>query len=440
MKLLKRIFRIIKYILLFIIAVLFLGILVIFSPALWRHWITYPKMEKARAEWWAERRSTQEYIPLLDVKGVMHAHTYWSHDSRGTLPEILEGAKAADLDFIFFSDHSHGKLDTFPRSYHGVFDNIILEPGTESSNGLMVSPFDSTVLDWNKETPDLIKEVTENGGLVTYVHTEKDHLWENPDYQAMEIYNIHTDILDESSILPIVINNTVNGRKYMHWCYREFYDDQTAIMANWDKLNTKRRIVGVGASDAPHTQSFRARYTDNGMVEWVGSNAKTISIEEPGLLDKILLGEPDKHGWAFKWELDPYLASFNAINNHVFCDTFSNVNIKQNIIKGHVFVSFENLGNADGFQYFSLDNFEDVTAISGDSVSTDKVAMLKAVSPLPVLWRLYNSGELVTESDLSYEFEYNFSGTPGNYRIMAMVDLGGKLTPWIFSNPIHVYE
>ncbi len=438
MKLARNILRILKYIFFIALFLIIAGIIYLVSPSLWRHWITYPQLEKARTAWWEEKRLPKQYIPLTEVKGVMHAHTYWSHDSRGTLPEILEAAKAAKLDFIFFSDHAHGKLDTFPRSYHGVFDGIIMEAGTESSNGLMVSPFDSMVLDWNKETPALINEVVANGGFVGYVHTEKEHPWDNPDYQAMEIYNIHTDILDESSLLPIITNNTINGGKFMHWCFREFYDDQTAILANWDNLNKNRRIVGFGAADAHNNQSFRARYTDDGQVEWVGSNAKTISIEKPGLLEKMLLGEPDKHGWAFMWEMDPYFASFNAINNHVYCDTFSNVNIKENIIKGHLYVSFESLGNADGFQYFSMDKEEKITAIPGDSVSLVGTATLKAVSPLPVVFRLYNSGELVDESGRGYEYEYDITA-PGNYRVVAVTELNETISPWIFTNPIYVY-
>lgn len=438
MKLARKILRIFKYIFFIALVLIIAGIIYLISPALWRHWITYPQLEKARTAWWAEKQMPKQYIPLTEVKGVMHAHTYWSHDSRGALPEILEAAKAAELDFIFFSDHAHGKLDTFPRSYQGVFDGIIMEAGTESSNGLMVNPFDTIVLDWNKEMPELIKEVTSNSGFVAYVHTEKEHPWDNPDYQAMEIYNIHTDILDESSLLPIIINNTFNGGKFMHWCFREFYDEQTAILANWDNLNTSRRIVGIGAADAHNNQSFRARYTDDGRVEWIGSNAKTISIEKPGLLDKMLLDEPDKHGWAFKWEMDPYFASFNAINNHVYCDTFSNVNIKENIIKGHLYVSFESLGTADGFQYFSMDNEGNITAIPGDSVSVVSTATLKAVSPLPVVFRLYNSGELVDESGRGHEYEYDLTA-PGNYRVVAVTELNGTITPWVFTNPIYVY-
>lgn len=439
MKLLRKTVKIFLYSILTLLGLLLLGLFIIFAPSLWRNIFTYPKMEKQRAELWTKYRQPEQYIEKKSHMGVLHSHTYWSHDSRGTLAEIMEAAKKADLEFIFLSDHARNKLDTFPRSYHGVFDGIIMEAGTESSSGLMVNPFESTVLDWNMETEQLIRHVVERGGLVIYVHTEKDHLWDNPDYQAMEIYNIHTDLLDEKSILPFLLNNIVNGGKYKHWGYRELFDEQTAILNNWDRLNKNRQIVGIGAVDAHNNQSFRARYTEDGKVEWVGSNAKTKTIREANWFDKLVLGEPDAHGWAFKWELDPYFESFNFVNNHVFCDTFSNVNIKENIIKGNLYVSFESLAKAKGFQYFALDHAEGVTAILGDSVMINDVSVLKAVSPFPVKFQLLNHGEVIDEATDVYEYNYEPNGRPGNYRIVARVNLNNQWIPWIYTNPIYIY-
>jgi len=435
----KVIMKIFKYILIILSSIILIGLIFLFGPSLWRRWVTYPNMEKERNELWSKYRQPEQFINKECFQGVLHAHTYWSHDSRGTLPEILDAAKEANLDFIFFSDHAHGKLDTFPRSYHGVFDGIIMEAGTESSNGLMVNPFDSVVLDWNIETEQLIHQVVANNGLVTYVHTENDHIWNNPDYQAMEIYNIHTDLKDENGILSFVVNNIVNGRKHKHWCYRELYDEQTAILNNWDTLNLHRHITGIGAVDAHNNQSFRARYTEDGKVEWVGSNAKTITVRAPNWFDKLMLGEPDKFGWVYKWELDPYYNSFHFDNNFVFCDTFSNVNIKENIIKGHVYVSFESLAKADGFQYFALNQDKNVTAILGDSVQIADVNALKAVSPFPVKFQLYHSGQLLDESDAGYEFSYALNGKSGHFRIVACIELNDNWIPWVYTNPIYVY-
>ncbi len=439
MDLLKTARQIIKYTFITVSVIIFGLFLFYFSPSIWRHYITYPKLEKERANLWASYKKTNQYILRDEYKGLMHSHNYWSHDSRGTLPEILYAAKKAKLNFIFFSDHAHGKLDTFPRSFHGTFEGIILESGTESGTGLMVNPFDSIVLDWNKDENQLIKEVVSNGGMVTYVHTEKKHRWKNPDYQAMEIYNIHTDLLDEDSILPFVINSIVNGNKYLHWGFRELYDDQTAILANWDRLNMDRQIVGICAVDAHNNNNFRARYHEDGKVEWVGPNADRISLEEPNWLDNILLGETDEFGWAFKWEMDPYFSSFNYVNNHVFCDTFSNVNIKENILKGHVFISFESLAEAKGFQFFSTNDKNELSAILGDSVAVEHVKSLKAVSPFPVKYQLYRNGKIFDEKENVYEYDIDIQNKAGNYRIVASLKLNGQWISWVFTNPIYVY-
>jgi hypothetical protein len=205
-------------------------------------------------------------------------------------------------------------------------------------------------------------------------------------------------------------------------------------------LNLKRRIVGIGGVDAHNNQSFRARYTDTGKVEWVGSNAKTITVREHNWFDGLMLVEADAYGWAYKWELDPYFESFNFNNNYVFCDTFTNENIKQNIIEGHVFVSFESLGKAEGFQYFTVDLKENITAILGDSVRLAEAAALKAVSPLPVKYQLFRNGQMIDESAEGYDYLYSMDGESGNYRLVARIELNDQWIPWIYTNPIYIHD
>ncbi len=424
-----------------IVLSIFIAVMVILNigPPLWKKKITYPILEKERADLWKRYKKPPSLIPQTSYQGLMHSHSYRSHDSGGTLPEILDAAKEAKLDFIFLSDHPHGKIDSFPRGYHGFYDDLIIENGTESSNGLMVQPFDSVILDWNLPFDTLIHQVVSNGGLVTYVHTEKPHPWKNPDYQAMEIYNIHTDLLDEEGILPFFLNALITGSKFRHWGFRELYDEQTAILANWDSLNLNRRIVGIGAVDAHNNNGFKARYLEDGQVEWRGPNNDLISIKKPNLFDKMLLGDPDKYGWNFKWAMDPYFNSFNFVNNHVFCDTFSNINIKENIIKGHVLVAFESLAPAKGFQYFSVNEKVGISAIVGDSVAVADANQLKAVSPFPVKFQLFLNGKLIDESEESYQYNFDINHQKGNYRLVASLPFDNKWTTWVLTNPIYIY-
>lgn len=436
MKLLRKLFQLIAILVLILIVV----VLIYSAPSLWRKIYTYPKLEKERNELHAKYKKPSNYIQQTDYKGVLHAHSYWSHDSRGILKEILPAAKKAELDFIFLSDHARYQLDSFPRGYHGIYDNIIIESGTEKS-GLMVSPMKSVTLNWDQPKDSLIKQITQSGGLVLYVHTEEKHEWDNPDYQAMEIYNIHTDFLDEEDdLMPFVVNSVINGHKYKHWGMREIFDEQKIILARWDSINQFKKVVGMAASDAHNNQNIRARYTKEGMVEWVGPNAKTISIVEPGWKEKLLLTEPDETGWAFKFELDTYFHSFNFVNTHVFCDSLSNINIKDNLVAGHAFIAFESLANAKGFQYFSTDTKQEVNAIMGDSIQVGSVNTLKAVSPFPVRFELIRNGEVIDVADNLYTYEYKGEVRPGNYRLEAYINLKGEQIPWVYTNPIYVYR
>ena len=434
-----KILRIFFFLLKIIIGLIVLVVAYLMAKPLWNHFVTYPSLEEDRARLWASYKKPDRHISQTDFQGVMHSHCYWSHDSRGVLSEIVPAAKQANLDFIFFSDHKRAQLDSFPRAYQGVFDGVLLESGTES-DGLMVTPLRETILDWKQEKSQVIREVVGSGGLVLYVHSEEAHDWDNPDYQAMEIYNIHTDLIDEKSgILPFVLNSMVNSGRYKHWGYRELFDEQTAILAHWDSLNRHRRLVGMGAADAHNNQSIRARYTKDGQVEWVGSNAKTLTITKPGLKEKLLLGKPDVAGWAYKAELDTYFHSFNFINTHILSDTISSRALKNNLVKGHAYISFETLAKAKGFEFFTTDAGQKLNAIMGDSIAVASVKSLQAVSPYPAKFELFKDGLLIDQRENVYAYAYNKQITSGNYRMVARVWIGEKWLPWVYTNPVYVY-
>lgn len=421
----------------FIISALLLWI---FAKPLWNRYIVYPSMEAERTELLKKYIRPESIIKHTDYQGVLHSHTYRSHDSRGILAEILPAAKQAKLNFIFLADHRIADQDTFPRGIHGTFDGIVIEPGTESPGAaMMINPLKATIVDWKSDRNQLIKKVVSEGGMAFYLHSEEEHDWANPDYQGMEIYNIHTDLKDEKNPLTFLINGLVNSGKYRHWAYRELFDEQTKIAALWDSLNNHRRIVGIAAVDAHNNQNIRARYLPDGQVEWVGNNAKTISIGKPGWKEKLLLGEPDVAGWAYKIELDTYFHSFNFVNTHIFGDTLSSRALKNELVKGHAYVAFESLAPARGFQFYAKNGSGALNAIMGDSVKKNNVTSMRAVSPFPVRFELFRSGQLIDSLDDAYIYEYPIKNQTGNYRIVARVRLRDQWLPWIYTNPIYVF-
>ncbi len=437
----KKGIRIIVFGLKAMLVLLALILLFIIAKPLWNRFIIYPELEKERAELKTKYQKPQKTIDLQDYQGVLHSHTYRSHDSRGILEEILPAAHQAKLDFIFLADHRMAELDTFPRGIHGTFEGVVIESGTESpGTSMMVTPMRNTIIDWSTDRNQIIHDVVSNDGMVFYLHSENPkHDWANPDYQGMEIYNIHTDLIDEKSPVGFLLNGMINSGKYRDWSYRYLFDEQTDILARWDSLNTVRRIVGMAAVDAHNNQSIRARYTQDGNVEWVGSNAKTIKIVKPGWIEKWLLGNPDIAGWAFKMELDTYFHSFNFVNTHIFADTLSSRALRNQLVKGHAYIAFESLAEAKGFEFYGKSKAGKINGIMGDSILIADTKSLEVVSPYPVQFELFRNGKLIDSKADTYSYSYNLANQKGNYRIVARLKLRDELVPWIYSNPIYVY-
>ncbi|TSA37923.1 MAG: hypothetical protein D4R64_04575 [Porphyromonadaceae bacterium] len=427
-----------KYLLLAVSGFFLITLFGLFTPAVWHHWVTYPRLEKQVNEFQKLRKEPAPLTKLHTYRGALHVHSYWSHDSEGTLYDIIPAAKSAGVEFIFLTDHPRGNIDTLPRGYKGYYDGVLIEPGSEKQ-GFDTWSLDSVIINWNLDKDSIAKNIVSQGGIIFYAHTEEPHNWGNPDFQGMEIYNFHTDTKDES-LTPQIINFIVNGNKYRHWALREMFDEQTSILALWDSLNTKRKIVGFSAEDTHENQNIRARYLKDGRVEWVGPNANVIDTMDVKFWNKWLFQQPDANGWVFKWMIDTYKEGFNYITNYILADTLSVPSLTHHLLKGHLYSAFKSLGDAKGFMYYSENQVDSISGILGDSVKMDQVKTLNAVSPLPGQFRLIHDGKTVnvTTSD-NYQYAWSEPVEKGAYRIEMHIKLKGKYVPWIYSNPIYIY-
>ena len=430
--------RILKYLLISVLGFILLVLLVLFVPAVWRHWITYPRFEKQVNKLSKLRKEPPALTTLNTYRGVMHVHSYWSHDSEGTLYDIIPAAKNAGVEFVFLTDHPRGNIDTIPRGYKGYYEGVLIEPGSEKQ-GFDAWPLDSVIIDWNIDKDTIAKKIVSTGGIIFYAHTEEPHNWANPWYQGMEIYNFHTDTKDES-LIPQIINFLVNGKKYRKWAYREMFDEQTSILALWDSLNTKRKIVGFSAVDTHENQNIRARYLKDGRIEWVGPDANIIDTTGIRFWNRWLLQQPDENGWIFKLMIDTYETGFNHITNYVFADTLSVPALADHLKKGHLFTAFKSLGDAKGFMYYCINQNDVPGCITGDSITMEQTKSLNAVSPLPGQFRLIHDGITVNISPVDdYQYSWGELLEKGAYRMEVHIRLKGKYLPWIYSNPIYIY-
>jgi hypothetical protein len=354
----------VKYMLLFLTGIILIVLIVLFAAPLWHRFISYPRLERQVNEFSKLRKETPAITKLNTYRGVMHLHSFWSHDSKGTLYDIVPAAKKNGIDFVFLTDHPRGNIDTLPRShgYKGIYNGVLIEPGSEKQ-GFDAWPLDSVIIDWNIDKDTISKNIVRSGGIIFYAHTEEPHNWANPWYQGMEIYNFHTDTKDESIPLQIA-NFIINGKKYRHWAYREMFDEQKSILSLWDSLNTWRKIVGFSAVDAHENQNLRARYLSDGRIEWVGPDANVIDTTNVRFWHKWLIHEPDSAGWIFNWMIDTYETSFSYVTNYVFAESSSRADLITHIKRGNLFTAFRSLGDAQGFEYYSTGGKETDCSIS----------------------------------------------------------------------------
>ena len=147
-----------KYLILFVFVVILVTLIVLFTPALWNHWVSYPRLEKEINELQKLRKEPAALTRLNTYRGLMHAHSYLSHDSRGTLYDIIPAAKINGIDFVFLTDHPRGNIDTIPKGYNGFYDGVLIEPGSEKQ-GFDCWPIDSTIIDWRVDKDTIAKNI-----------------------------------------------------------------------------------------------------------------------------------------------------------------------------------------------------------------------------------------------------------------------------------------
>ncbi|MCP4645335.1 MAG: hypothetical protein GY851_33135, partial [bacterium] len=251
------------------VLILCVTLVIVFRGPVYNRIVRFPREAKA----WQAIRDARTDVSLDDgwteYRGVCHSHSELSHDSMVPFEEILRVMKETERDFICMSDHCDENLADYSKQWKGVKDGVLFVRGYEMGYGFMPWGLpDDTVLKKDEDPEVLAGQIEERGGLLFYAHTEEDRRWDLPELDGMEIYNIHTDVIDEGSgfiekLMPDVV---LSIRSYPDQVFRTFFDRQTAILENWDRLNRDRKIVGIAANDCHQNNGFVGTYTDRGTL------------------------------------------------------------------------------------------------------------------------------------------------------------------------------
>jgi len=405
------------------------------------------KMERLRATHERVLALAKERVPVElqsgydDVRSLLHVHSAFSHDSRGTIDEIIAAAKATGVRVIMFTEHPADHYDYIKDGHQGLVDGVLLIPGAET-DGYLAYPTRSLKGESTGTPQQFADLVRRDDGMIFLCHLEERMDWEIAGLTGTEIYNTHADFKDETKFIsalktPIGLLALVPAvKQYPQETFAALQDYPADYLRRFDELCQHARHTGVSANDAHHNQAFRGRLTDDGKMQLDDALGKKLLVLDPAkvpLLKPMLAGK-QPGDLVFELDLDPYERSFRHVSTHLLMKEVNRDNVWEAMKAGRAYVAFDWMADSTGL-VFRADRREESWPLGGEVPGAAGVR-LRAAAPLPGTFKLVRDGKLVTESD-GTTFEQPID-EPGIYRIEVWLSMAGEPRPWILSNPIYV--
>ncbi len=347
---------------------------------------------------------------MFEYTGALHIHSVYS-DGSGEVKDIAQQANESGLDFMILTDHN--TLRALDEGFEGWYGNTLLLVGCEINDkenknhyiALGISETFSTRI----PAKEYVSRIKEAGGIGFLAHPHekrcsmKEHPaypwteWSSDDFTGIEIWNHMSEWME----------GLTEQNKYNYFLHplKSISAPPSETLNVWDKLNLKRKVVGIGGVDA-HAHKINIL----GFVEL---------------------------------EIFPYKVLFKSIRTHVLVNnplinsTEKNeiAAAKNQILKalreGNSFISNFYHGDARGFRFNA--KVGKINYQMGDTVQlTDNIQLNVTVPNENSVIRLLRNGEEIISKDGPFlEF---FVKENGAYR--AEVSLNQNA--WIFSNHIRI--
>ena len=394
-------------------------------------------IEALRGEWQALPRRG----PYREYRANLHVHSHWSHDSRGTMDEIIAAAKATGTSVLMFNEHPAEHYDFFKQGHQGVKDGVLLIPGAESQ-GFLAFPTMS-LRGVNPATPQEFSDLVRGrGGLMFVSHLEERMGWNVRGVTGVEIYNTHADFKDEKKMIAALRNplwllqTTELFRKYPQESFSALQDYPADYLKRWDELCATAPHTGVSANDAHQNIGLIVRWVAEDKARIEDSLGKLlIELDVAALSGSDELRQGKQVGDVlFRLLLDPYVNSLRHVGTHLLLTEFSEKAVREALEVGRAFVAFDWLADSTGFDFVAVT--ETQRHEMGSQLSLSHGLPLRGQAPLPVHWRLLHNGKVVDES-VGRTLRFPVV-EPGNYRVEAWLDIAGERMLWILSNPLYI--
>jgi hypothetical protein len=389
-----------------------------------------------RSQW----RKLDRPGPYKDYRANLHVHSGLSHDSRGTLTEIVAAARKVGSRVLLFTEHPADHYDFFKDGHQGTRDGVLLIPGAEMG-GFLVFPTHSLRGLATGSPQELCDLVRRRDGLVFLSHLEERMDWRIRGLTGSEIYNTHADLKDEKRLLKALRNplwlvgSASLFQKYPQEAFSALLDYPADYLGRWDELCRDGPLTGIAANDSHQNIGLVIRLRAGDRVGLEDALGKKLFEVDARLMAGLPARKGKKPGDVlFRLLLDPYECSLHHVGTHLLMPELSKKAVWEALQAGRAYVAFDWLADATGFDFAARlgpRRFE-----MGSRPHLEAGLTLEGQAPLPGRWKLLCNGKLVKES-IGRQFRAAIF-KPGNYRVEVWLRLAGEDMIWILSNPVYV--
>ena len=323
-----------------------------------------------------------------EYKGVVHVHSFLGGHSSGTFSEIIDAAKANDLDFVIMTEHTERDFDTAAMTLQGMHGGILFVNGNEVS----------------AENGDRVLKLPQDVSLVAYPEEFKN--WEAPGLNGVEVYNVYSNTRRANPLVAF-FDVLWSHRAYPDLLFALYFERPNASLKKWDQALTRAKLTAIGGNDAHSNIGVSLR----------DSAGKTLA----GI------------------QLDPYKTSFHLVRLHVLTNNagaLSEEDLLNAIRAGHCFIGFDLFGDTSGFTFEAKTSNQSV--IQGDEIPLESDTRLVVQTPVASRIVLFKDGSVLLNEMTTKEIPITERGV---YRVeVYLPEIEGIVgeKPWIISNPIYV--
>lgn len=377
----------------------------------------------AGAAFWATLPPATEKLAQADwagaptvVRGAYHIHSTTS-DGSGTLDEIGAAARRAGLQFAIVTDHGDGtRAPEPPRYRHGVLVVDAVEVNTAAGHLVAIGLERPAPYPLAGPAEAVVEDVHRLGGIAVAAHPASPRAslrWTDRTaaIDGIEWLNADSEWRDEAwgSLGRLLVTYPFRGAAAL----AAVLDRPGRELAEWDRLGSARRLVGLAAADAHARVGLRQR------------------------------GDPDQASWHLP--LPGYEASFRAFSNHAIVETAPTGEadrdarlLIESIAAGRVFAVIDGLATPGAFAFEAVGRERSVP-MGGEWTRADGPLVLRArvAAPAGAVLTLLRDGQAIWRG--AERFEVDVTGRAGVYRAEVSLGAAGRV-PWLVSNPIYVRE